>query len=428
MIGIGHHPRQPRRIEHAFLEVELPGAVLLRHQAALQPVGEPRDDALQMRELLVEIAAQPFQFVVVAEILGRDHLVEFRREGMIFRPARLVDAARIRPRRFARGLVVAEFAVVEGVAGGGLRAFHRAFRHFVGRRLRLIGAHLLRRVAVGRALGTGLVILAVAAFVLVFVVVGLGVAVVAEFERRQQVMHGVAEFRLILGDAAQLIEPHADLVFQDRSPEIDHLARCRGRREPGQPLAYQHRQRVRQRRVGAVGDFVELAAMEMIVEHRGEIFRNAGHPPRADRLDARLLHRLEHAAGLRISRHQLAMHFRIVTGELERDRIGVAAHDGRVPLGHLARRLRQPRLARREARPFGGERYFEFGRFRDRAQAGGDRALERLGRRFLRSGTEFAVRRCHGNLTAGRPRVRGDDGYDSATFTEDSASSTLKQR
>ena len=147
MIGIGHHARQPRRIEHALLEIEVPGAVLLRHQAALQPVGQPRHDALQMRELLVEIAAQALQLVVVAEILGRDHLVEFRREGVIFRAARLVGAARIRPRRLARRLVVAEFAVVEGVRRGGLRAFHRAFRHLVGGGLGLIGAHFLRRVA-----------------------------------------------------------------------------------------------------------------------------------------------------------------------------------------------------------------------------------------------------------------------------------------
>ena len=70
--------RQPRRIEHALLEVELPGAVLLRQQPALQPVGEPADDALQMRELLVEIGAQPRQLVGVAQILGVDDLVELR--------------------------------------------------------------------------------------------------------------------------------------------------------------------------------------------------------------------------------------------------------------------------------------------------------------------------------------------------------------
>lgn len=93
MIGIGDHARQPGGVENALFEIELPGAVLLRHQAALQPVGEAGDDTLQMRELLVEIGAQPLQFVVVAEVFGRDHLVEFRRKGMIFRPARLVGAA-----------------------------------------------------------------------------------------------------------------------------------------------------------------------------------------------------------------------------------------------------------------------------------------------------------------------------------------------
>ena len=53
-----------------FLEVEFPGAVLLRQQPALQPVGQPRDDALQMRELLVEIAAQPVELFRLAQLLG----------------------------------------------------------------------------------------------------------------------------------------------------------------------------------------------------------------------------------------------------------------------------------------------------------------------------------------------------------------------
>ena len=258
---------------------------------------------------------------MVAEIFGRDHLVEFRREGVIFRPARLVGAARIRPRRLARRFVVAEFAVVERVAGGGLRAFHRAFRHFVGGRLRLVGAHFLRGVGIGRAFGAGLIVLAVLILVVVLVVIGVGIAVVAEIERRQQIVHEVAELGLVLGDAAQLVEPRADLVFQRRAPEIDHLLGGRRRRHAGQALAHQHRQRIRQRRVGAVGDLVVLAAMEMIVEHRGEVLRNARHPPRADRFDAGLLDRLEHAARLRIARHQLAVHLWIVTGEFQRDRI-----------------------------------------------------------------------------------------------------------
>ena len=52
-----------------------------------------------------------------------------------------------------------------------------------------------------------------------------------------------------------------------------------------------------------------------------------GHAPRADRLDARLLDRLEHRARLLPAGHQLAMHGRIVAGELERDGVGMAAHD-----------------------------------------------------------------------------------------------------
>ena len=70
LIGIDHHARQPRRIENAFLQIKLPGAILLRHQATLKAVGEPRHDALQVRKLLVEIATQPLQFVMIAEVFA----------------------------------------------------------------------------------------------------------------------------------------------------------------------------------------------------------------------------------------------------------------------------------------------------------------------------------------------------------------------
>ena len=55
--------------------------------------------------------------------------------------------------------------------------------------------------------------------------------------------------------------------------------------------------------------------------------RDAGHAARADRLDARLLDRLEHRARLLAAGHELAMHRRIVAGEPQRHRIGMAAHD-----------------------------------------------------------------------------------------------------
>ena len=66
---------EPRRVERALLEVEVPGAVLLRHQLALQPVGEPRHRALQVAQLLVEEGPQPLQLVGRGQALGGDLLV-----------------------------------------------------------------------------------------------------------------------------------------------------------------------------------------------------------------------------------------------------------------------------------------------------------------------------------------------------------------
>ena len=119
--------------------------------------------------------------------------------------------------------------------------------------------------------------------------------------------------------------------------------------------------------------------------------RHARHAARADRLDARLLDRLEHRARLLPARHQLAMHHRIMTGELERDRIGMAAHDRGVRPGELARRLGQPCLAADDAGAFGGKGDFELGLAGNRAQAARDRPLERLGRAVLWHGLAFDV-------------------------------------
>ena len=71
MAGIDDDPREPRGVEQPFFLVELPAAVLLRHQPALQPVGELGDDALELDELLVEIGAQPGQLLLVAQARRR---------------------------------------------------------------------------------------------------------------------------------------------------------------------------------------------------------------------------------------------------------------------------------------------------------------------------------------------------------------------
>ena len=64
---------------------------------------------------------------------------------------------------------------------------------------------------------------------------------------------------------------------------------------------------------------------------------HAAHAPRADRFDAGLLDRFEHRARLLAAGHELSMHRRIVTGEPQRNRVGMAAHDRGLALVEPAR-------------------------------------------------------------------------------------------
>ena len=82
---------------------------------------------------------------------------------------------------------------------------------------------------------------------------------------------------------------------------------------------------------------------------------------------ARLLDRLEHRARLLTRRHQPAMHRRIMAGQLEPDRIGMAAHDRSLLPRQLAGRLRQARLAADQTRTLGGVGDVEIGLARQRA-------------------------------------------------------------
>ncbi len=163
-------------------------------------------------------------------------------------------------------------------------------------------------------------------------------------------MDDVAEAALVVDHAFEPVEIAAGALLDQRAPQIDELARGRRRHLAGQPLAHDHGERILDRRVGAVGDLVEFAAVKAVVEHGGEIFGDAAHAARTDRLDAGLLDGFEHGARLLAAGRQLAMHARIVTGEPQRDGIGVAAHDRRLALVEPARRFRQPRLAAGQAR------------------------------------------------------------------------------
>src|SRR5262249_17998061 len=112
----------------------------------------------------------------------------------------------------------------------------------------------------------------------------------------------------------------------------------------------------------------------------------------------------EYSARLLPTRHKLAMHQRIMAGELERNRVGVPAYDRGIRAAELSRRLGQARLAADDPGSVRGQGGFELRLARPRAQAPPDRALEWLGRRAFRGISGLAVR-CHASVMRGLGRL-----------------------
>ena len=109
--------------------VEIPTAVLLRHQTTLQAVGKLCHHRLQVRQLLVEIGAQPVEFFFICKLNRGDRLVIFGRPDFVIALRQMVPIAALRGdglhaviAHFAVGavLIVHVFAVIIGL---GLFAF-----------------------------------------------------------------------------------------------------------------------------------------------------------------------------------------------------------------------------------------------------------------------------------------------------------------
>src|SRR5215472_14636201 len=123
MAGIDDDPGKAGGIEKALLLVEVPASRLLGQEPALEPVREPRDDIGKPAHLLVEIGAEAPQFLLVAQFLGLDDLVEAGREGLVVCRRREVPVAPSRRREQAFAKIV------------------------TGSRLLVAGLHLLGRIA-----------------------------------------------------------------------------------------------------------------------------------------------------------------------------------------------------------------------------------------------------------------------------------------
>ncbi len=112
MHGVDDDAGEPRGVDHAFLKVEVPAAVLLGEKPPLKPVGEPRHGAVQGLQLLVEKGAQAVELVGVAQLLGVDDLVigageDLVAEGLGILEHREIGAPGLRPARQLRGIGIA---------------------------------------------------------------------------------------------------------------------------------------------------------------------------------------------------------------------------------------------------------------------------------------------------------------------------------
>ena len=150
--------------------------------------------------------------------------------------------------------------------------------------------------------------------------------------------------------------------------------------DAGQPLAQDQAQRLGERRVVLVADLGEVGAEQPVVQHLVDVAGHAGHAHAAQRLDARLLQRIERRAGLGLGRRALAVDVGIMAREPHRHGVALAAGDGDVAARRQARQIGEPRLVGGQQRPVGREADLELGLAGNGAHRRAHGGFERLGR------------------------------------------------
>ena len=227
---VGDDAGEPRGVEHALFEVEVPGAVLLRHQAALQPVREAADGHVQEREMLVQEGAQPLKLFDVAEGFGADGLVELAREGVIAERFRGIEHGYVGPARrlsrFALSLFPAGLVIL-------FRAFHGvAFLAALGN-FRVFGLVLLASLflLLLAAFGLGFLLLGAVAVVLVLALLG---GAFHQLQGNEQIPRELREGSLIVHGLFQALKQRTGLVLDPGAPGLHNAVRAVRRLLPSQ--------------------------------------------------------------------------------------------------------------------------------------------------------------------------------------------------
>ena len=310
----------------------------------------------------------------------------FDRIGLVIGRRPVVLLALARARRLAGLFGFGGVVLLVPVAGRSVGGFGRAFLQLLGGvvadlDLGALAGALLLGFAVLLLLVLGGLVLVVLVLLVVLALAGL----LGHVERGEHVAHGAGEGALVLDRAREPVEIGPGLGLDRLAPEIDDLLRRLGRLQPGQPLAHHQRQRVLERRVGAVGDLlIAPAAVIFILQHGGDVAGHAGHAARADAFHPRLLDRVEDGARRIAFRRGAAMHRRVMAGQPQRHRIGMAAQHRDVIGRQLARRLRQARAFAHQRGFVRSEDDLHLRLAGDRLHRARDRPLQRLDGRFLR--------------------------------------------
>ena len=380
---VGDDPHQPRGIEQSFFLIEIPAAVLLRHQAALQPVGELGHRRLQRYQLLVEIGAEPGQLLGVAEVVGTDDFVVGAGIGAVVEIGRQVGHRGVRP---PRGHPLLPLVALLGVGHHvGVHLDFAAFRR-VTLVVRRLGAGLGRLVLAAGVL-IGVVAFVAGRFLVglvlgVIAVLGVGVRIDTETEVREHAAHHLRECRLVTAGRDQIVEMRPRLALDIVADQIERVLGGLGCGRAGQPLAHQQAERRRQRHlVGGAGADDRIGAHPHL-GHPVEIGRDAGHLGRSQRLDPCLLDGVPDIAGDPRFGLVDTVELHVVVAAAQRKSIGPAAHLGDLVSRQRTRRLGDPRLFAEARRLVGGVRQFDLGGMAERAECRRNRLAEIFERVF----------------------------------------------
>ena len=416
--GVGDDAGQAACVEDAFLQVEMPGPVLLCLQAALQAVGQPADRPLQGFELLVEIGAQAFQFRRFGKVLGGDFLVIAGIKDLVVGIGVGMRRGRRRVhRRFAiLGLdILGHLGVVVLVVGDlGLGGVH------------LLGLAVLRfRVLVFLAVlilaaGIGLVLGALFRLGLGLVVLALVVGVVAQLVAIAEVRdHLAGEFRerfLVVEHLVGIGETVPGLALEEAFPQVhDVLCACgqvATRREVSEVVPG----RLGQRGLPCLGDLGIALPPAFLGDLGVDVPGGSGHGARTHRLAARGFHRLVERL------RDLALRAVAVVGggivEAAAQGIGIrrAARLQHLVPGHPAGDLRQARAVIGQARGVDRISHRQIGVVGDGPRGLAQRLLERLSRIVGWFAHHRLLGRLRGKRQAARPgwsrrRTGGNIGY-----------------